>query len=317
MVIVIILCTALGVASALGSLGNCLVFFAVIKFENLRDIPDLFIFSLSLSDLLVTTLYQPLKAYRLAHLKDVSTQMNILIRWSRFLGYVSLIASISNMLGVTVERLISIRFPLKYDFLVTKRRAKITILCIWAFSITYGAIWSEDLVPASYLSIYFIVVLSGTVSIYVYIFRVARRLEISTVQLSQNSSIEQNRRNHRKERKAAKTIAMILGVAITCWIPFLIISRIFAKEQDVDLIVSLMSSLQVLSVCNSSLNPYIYCVRSQRYYVAFIKLLGLQKILAKKVQVTQASRVLPHGYNLPPHARTPCQGKAVLNDVTA
>ncbi|KAK2553237.1 Trace amine-associated receptor 13c [Acropora cervicornis] len=152
-------------------------------------------------------------------------------------------------------------------------------------------------------------------STYVYIFLVARRLEISTVQLSQNGSIEENKRNHRKERKAAKTIAMILGVAITCWIPFLIISRIFAKEQDVDLIVSLMSSLQVLSVCNSSLNPYIYCVRSQRYYVAFIKLLGLQKILSKKVRVT--SRVLPHGYNLPLHARTPCQGKAVFNDVTA
>lgn len=315
MLIVIILCTVLGVASTLGTLGNSLVFLAVIKFENLRDISDLFIFSLSLSDLLVTTLYQPLKAYRLAHLKDVSTQMDILIRWSGFLGYVSLIASISNMLGVTMERLISIRFPLKYDFLITKKRAIFTILCIWAFSITYGAIWSEDLVPASYLSIYFIVVLFGTVSIYVYIFLVTRRLEISTVQLAQNGSIDENRCNHHKERKAAKTIALILGVAITCWIPILIIPRFFARDQDVDLIVFLKSSLQVLSVCNSSINPYIYCMRSQRYYIAFIKLLGLQKILSKKGQVT--SRVLPHSCNLRPHARTPCRGKAVLNDMTA
>ena len=35
---------------------------------------------------------------------------------SAFLGYVALIASITNMLGVTVERLMSIRFPLNMDF---------------------------------------------------------------------------------------------------------------------------------------------------------------------------------------------------------
>ena len=140
--LVVILCTVLSVASVVGTLGNTLVLLSIIKFDNLRAIPDLFIFSLSLSDLLVTTVYQPLKAYRLAHFGENSEEMDLLIITSRFLGHFSLSASITNMFGVTVERMISIRFPLKYDLFATRRRAIATLICIWIFSVTYGAIES-------------------------------------------------------------------------------------------------------------------------------------------------------------------------------
>ena len=127
--VVIVLCIVLGLGSIFGTTGNTLVVSSIIKFENLRAIPDLFIFSLSISDLLVSALYQPLKAYRMAH----------------------------------AERLMSIRFPLKYGLLVKKTRAVVTLICIWVFSIAYGGIWSEDLVQATYLSSYFVAVLLGTI----------------------------------------------------------------------------------------------------------------------------------------------------------
>lgn len=284
---VIILCTVLGVASIVGTLGNTLVLLSIIKFDNLRAIPDLFIFSLSLSDLLVTTLYQPLKAYRLANLQEVSTVIDVLKISSRFLGHFSLIASISNMFGVTVERLISIRFPLKYDLLVTKRRAIITVICIWTFSITYGGIWSQGLAPESYLAIYFVAILVGTVSIYVYIFLVAKRLEESVAQI-RNGSTGEERPSSRRERKAAKTIAIILGVAIGCWLPLLIVPSVLANDPNRARFMRIFSSLQVLSVCNSSINPYIYCARSRRYYVAFVKLLGMHRVVMVQVAVAPA-----------------------------
>ena len=151
--VVIVLCIVLGLGSIFGTTGNTLVVSSIIKFENLRAIPDLFIFSLSISDLLVSALYQPLKAYRITpHLSDDSTVMKFVISISAFLGYVALIASITNMFGVSVERLMSIRFPLKYGLLVTNTRAVVTLICIWVFSIAYGGIWSQDLAPATYLS---------------------------------------------------------------------------------------------------------------------------------------------------------------------
>lgn len=136
----VILCTVLGVASVVGTFGNMLVLLSVIRFENLKAIPDLFIFSLSLSDILVTALYQPLKMYRYTNLQETNEAY---LGTSSFLGYLSLVASITNVFGVTVERLVSIRFPLKYGRFVTRRRAIVTIICIWTFSVINGAIGSR------------------------------------------------------------------------------------------------------------------------------------------------------------------------------
>ena len=116
----VMLCPVLGVASVLGTFETSLLLLSMIKFENLREIPDLFICSLSLSDLIVTALYQPLTAYGLPRLEQL-TITTVYYEILHFLGLFSLIASITNMFGVTVERLISIRFPLKYDLFVTKR----------------------------------------------------------------------------------------------------------------------------------------------------------------------------------------------------
>ena len=283
---VVILCTVLAFASVMGTLGNSLVLLSIIKFDSLRAIPDFFIFSLSLSDFLVTAIFQPLKAYKIANFEQVSTNAEFL-EISSFLGHFALIASISNMFGVTVERLVSIRFPLKYDFLVTKVRATFIIICIWIFSISYGAIWSRGLVSAKYLSIYFVLVLVGTVSIYFYIFLIARRLEDRTVQ-AQNESTDAEipNRRVRRERKAAKTIAIILGVAVFCWLPLLIVPNVLPNDLDSTTFRKIFFPLQTLSVCNSSINPYIYCVRSCRYSVAFVKLLRLQRTF--KVQAIDA-----------------------------
>ena len=278
----VILCTVLGVASVLGTFGNSLVLLSIIKFDNLRAIPDLFIFSLSLSDLLVTAIFQPIKTYRFANWHQVSTSVD-LVATSSFLGHFSLIASITNMFGVTVERLISIRFPLKYDLVVTRARAVVTMICFWIFSIAYGAVWSTELVSKQYLAIYFILVLTGTVLIYIYIFLVAKRLEDSVFQ-AQNESTNVERPTTHRERKAAKTIAIILGVAVVCWLPVLIVPGSLSSHLDYTTFLSVFYPLHVLSVCNSSMNPYIYCARSRRYSVAFVKLLGLNRF--RKVQAT-------------------------------
>ena len=278
----VILCTVLVVASVLGTFGNSLVLLSIMKFDNLRAIPDLFIFSLSSSDLLVTAIYQPFKTYRFANWQQVSANADLLAT-SSFLGHFSLIASITNMFGVTVERLISIRFPLKYNLVVTRVRAVVTMICFWIFSIAYGAVWSTKLVSIKYLAIYFALVLTGTVLIYFYIFLVAKRLEDSVFH-AQNESTNVERPTTQRERKAAKTIAIILGVAVVCWLPILVVPNLLPRDLDYTTFLRVFYPLHVLSVCNSSINPYIYCARSRRYSVAFVKLLGLNRF--GKVQTT-------------------------------
>ena len=268
----IALCTLLGVASLLGTFGNALVLSSIIKFDNLHEIPDFFIFSLSLSDLLVTALYQPLRIYRITHLEETSENM-MLMQISSFLGFLSLIASISNIFGVTVERLISIRFPLKYDLLVTRKRAMTSLICVWIFSTAHAAIVFKPGSHRSFTSIFLLVLIAGTTSIYVYLFTVAKRIE-AAVNRNTPFQNENNQPGNGGRHKAAKTIAIILAVALLCWVPFLIATP-FLRDSNRPIFLS----LQALSVCNSSINPYIYCARSQRFYEAFLRLLGLRRRL--------------------------------------
>ena len=107
---------------------------------------------------------------------------------------------------------------------------------------------------------------------------VASRLEQSVAHI-QNTSTREQRTGFRRERKAAKTIAVILGVAIVCWVPLLVVPRVIASYVHNTTYFTIFTLLQILSVCNSSINPYIYCVRSRRYYEAFVKLLGLHNLV--------------------------------------
>lgn len=264
-----ILCSVLGVASTVGTLGNTLVLLSIIKFDSLRDIPDLFIFSLSLSDLLVTSVYQPFKFYRLVHLQEISWNMTY-IQFSTFLGHLSLIASITNMFGLTVERLISIRFPLRYDLLVTRTRAVLALTFLWIFCLACGALVSWKRFLRLHAGVLFLLLIAGTVLIYIYLYFVAKRLEAA---MPRNGSLQgEQRLRSPRGHKAAKSISIILGVALSCWLPFLI-----GAPQVPSLETFLY--LQTLSVCNSSINPYVYCARSRRYYEAFLKLLGLRRLI--------------------------------------
>ena len=121
---------------------------------------------------------------------------------------------------------------------------------------------------------------------------VANRLERS-VALVQNTSTRKQRTGFRRERKAAKTIVVILGVAIVCWFPLLVVPRVIASYVHNTTYFTIFTLLQVLPVCNSSINPYIYCVRSCRYYEAFVKLLGLHNLVKYKVQAIVAPSSTP------------------------
>ena len=152
------------------------------------------------------------------------------------------------------------------------------MVCIWIFSAICGAVWSTALAPKKHLGINIILILAGTVAIYFYIFLIAKRLEDSVIQL-QNGPLDDQVSNTWRNRKAAKTIAIILGVAVGCWLPFLIFPHVVSlKDSDHARYWNLFFSLHVLAVCNSSINPYIYCARSRRYFSAFVKLLGLQSV---------------------------------------
>lgn len=78
----------------------------------------------------------------------------------------------------------------------------------------------------------------------------------------------------KRERKAARTLAIITGTFIGCWLPFFILAivRPFCGDNcNVDPLLS--SVISWLGYCNSLLNPIIYTVFNPDFRMAFRKIL--------------------------------------------
>lgn len=79
-----------------------------------------------------------------------------------------------------------------------------------------------------------------------------------------------------KERRAARTLGIIMGVFILCWVPFFILYIITPFCPTCCVSDVLMDFLTWLGYINSALNPIIYTIFNLDYRRAFKKLLGIK-----------------------------------------
>ena len=253
------------VASLIGSVGNLLVLLAVFKNDNIRTIPDFFITSLAFSDFTVCAVFLPLSIYQFHQPQNTGQQKDLSSLARSFLGQVSMVASATNMFAVTIDRVIAIGFPFKYVASVTKQKAAVTIAVVWMISIALGALLIGELISIYVIAIYSAVLLLNTIVMYIYIFvkakRQENRIQEMTIRMPGVSA----------EKKVAKTIFTVVGIYAVCWLPTLLLPAFVNPsseqfKQSFPWVMTLLAS-------NSALNPFIYCLKSQKYRLAFSKIL--------------------------------------------
>lgn len=268
---VVILSIICSLASVSGSIGNSLVILAVAKSESLRSIPDFIISSLACSDLTVCFIYLPLLIFQ------VTYGNNFFVNTAkRFFGHFSVIASITNMFVITIDRLLAVRFPLKYPIFVTEKVAFSSIAIVWLISLSFGAVYSQELNNPSHhaiLTVYTTLLIFGTWAIYAFIFFAAKRQENKVVQpvnpaTPPHISVLQ--------QKATKTIFIVVGIYALCWLPSKLIHFFVNPAKNPILFKKSFFWIQAALACNSALNPYVYCIRSERYRKQFAKLLRIK-----------------------------------------
>ena len=273
---VVILTVICVLASMCGTFGNSLVILAVLKSESLRSIPDFVILSLAFSDFTVCFVYLPLSAYKYNHYRSpISHPDSAFSIVTSFFGHISLIGSVTNMFVVTVDRVIAIRFPLKYPSIMTVKTAMFAIAMVWLISFAFGGIYAPEIGVSRFVILsYCIILLLVTISMYAYIFCAARKQENKVHSL--NSSTQPNVDQQRAEKKAAKTIFTVVGIYGLCWIPMLLLPIIVNPSTNEMLFKRCFPWVQTALSCNSALNPYVYCLRSRKYRKQFAKLLRLK-----------------------------------------
>ena len=77
----------------------------------------------------------------------------------------------------------------------------------------------------------------------------------------------------KRERKAAKTLAIVTGAFIACWLPFFIMALMMPIFKGFEFNPHLIAFLWWMGSFNSTLNPMIYTIFSPEFRLAFQRIL--------------------------------------------
>ncbi|XP_041352921.1 probable G-protein coupled receptor No9 [Gigantopelta aegis] len=252
--------------------GNTLVLIAVYFEHKLHTIPNAFIASLAVADLLVGLVTIPLCTVFYLKLPNVEHNKYLcLFRISTSLY--SCGASLLNLLLMSFDRYLAVIYPLRYHALMTPNRAKNALIVLWVFitvisfvPLTGWNTWKDGSVcdlyevlarEHIYFSVHFLVLscLTLTIILYSRIFYVAHSHR-KNIQATSKLNVAARRQ---KEYKSAKVMSLISLLFVLFWLPYLTcgILKIF-KSLTWDVVEVSKSFALCLSFSNSMVNPIVY-----------------------------------------------------------
>ncbi|XP_027140128.1 trace amine-associated receptor 1-like [Larimichthys crocea] len=279
-----LLCVSVGCLSVLIMFGNLLVIISIIYFKQLHTPTNYLIQSLAVADLLVGLLVLPFSTilavsscWDLEYLLcEVRTTFDIFLCTS----------SILNLCFISVDRYYAVCQPLRYRAKINVHVVVIMILVSWTVPALNGititvlgvnqgqsnrkCVLLQNLNSAStgpVLSFYLPAIIMLT--IYLNILMVAQRQARSI----QKTTCQRKKSESKMERKATKTLAIVMGVFLTCWTPFFL-CRTFNPISNFTIPVTLMAAFKWFGWSNSMLNPFIYAFFYSWFRSAFRMILS-------------------------------------------
>lgn len=297
-------------------LGNTLVCAAVIKFRHLRSkVTNSFVISLAVSDLFVAVLVMPWRA--VSEVAGIWLFGRFCDTWVAF-DIMCSTASILNLCIISMDRYWAISSPFRYERKMTRRFAFLMIGVAWTLSILISFIpvqlnWHRAdkstadnpdncnaslnrtyAISSSLISFYIpVVIMVGT---YTRIFRIAQTQIRRISSLERAAEPRAQSQSHRasthdenslktsfkRETKVLKTLSIIMGVFVFCWLPFFVLNCVVPfchldKVGELPCVSDTTFSIFVwFGWANSSLNPVIYAFNAD-FRKAFSTILGCNK----------------------------------------
>lgn len=269
-------------------LGNALVLIAMLLKKKLRTVSNMFIVSLSFTDFLLGSIVMiPAALQELFHEWVLIHEFCPV--WVSFDVMLSS-ASVLNVCLISIDRYISIITPLRYNTMMTFKKASLMLAGVWSIAVlssfvpimngfhnpTVPSLKNLTLFSSTPLCLF---IISGTygliattvtilcpiiIAIVLY-YRVSKEAKrqaffVSTLLTPGNVLLRQHvPAKHLREpftRKATVTLGTIVGAYVTTWSPFLIANIIEGFCQCIP--GKIFTSFVWLGYCNSLINPIIY-----------------------------------------------------------
>ena len=257
-------------------IGNAVALWLFYKNKSLRTISNWFLASLCVADflagLVVDPVYIGIRVFAQPRIGSILRKV-IQMVWIH-----STASTVFNLCCVSVDRFIAIRFPFRYQDIITKKRCYTVIIMVWLISLflpfsrilvenatTFGGFW------LSLLFIFFALPLTVVTSCCFWIFIIAKkqasRIKRENLQnFNEMNSPVRAIQNH----KAIKTVGFVLGVYIVSWMPFSVLSvahYVTASDNCFSnkLVYIVWPWLEAVCLTSSAINPWIYFFRNREF----------------------------------------------------
>uniref|UniRef100_A0A8C9XTN5 G-protein coupled receptors family 1 profile domain-containing protein n=1 Tax=Sander lucioperca TaxID=283035 RepID=A0A8C9XTN5_SANLU len=258
-------------------MGNLVIMAAVAHFRSLQTPTNAFVVSLAVTDFLVAVLVMP---FSLGHSVDSWHFRRFFCRAHFLLDITFCTCSIFNLSCVALDR--------------NNKRVAILLLLCWILPLVisslcvYLGMYTQSppavvssskqdtqtclamfYVPNAFATsaISFFIPMGFMLFAYGKIFKAAQRQArwIHAIAYLERYSLK-------KERKAAKTLGLIIGVFLFCWLPFFCVTVVHSlKGYSVSPLV--LEASMWLEYANSSLNPFLYALFNMNYRHVFAAML--------------------------------------------
>lgn len=304
--------------------GNFTVCITVLITQSLHSFTNYIVASLAVSDLMVGSLSLPFRIHQTLHNTKWCLGEGACLFWV-CIDLFCCCASIGNLALISVDRFLATKYPLTYQDLLSRATKIAMISIVWLYSIIVASSglvnWTHANQPVVLIhngcfksdkyfytfasSLGFFLPLIIIIIAYSYVFKVAighwraiRRLTVPALPATGLNSTTNQRKALTREIKAAKTLAIVVGVFVVCWAPFFIIlmakfwcDSCFNHYNDSTIQGLIMfvniTFVYTLPNINSTLNPFIYVIFSKKLRQAFVRFF---EMISNKIRGSGAVR---------------------------
>uniref|UniRef100_UPI0009B32E63 trace amine-associated receptor 13c-like n=1 Tax=Monopterus albus TaxID=43700 RepID=UPI0009B32E63 len=251
---------------------NLLVIISISHFRQLHTPTNLLLLSLAVADFLVGLFVMPFQILLTEPCWFLGDLVCVLFY---FLPFITVYASVVNMVLISVDRYVAICDPLRYPTKITQKRVQVFILLCWIYAVfcnfmilydnlkqlgRYNSCYGKCVITingAVDMVLFFILPITAIIILYMRVFVVAvsqaraMRSHIAAVTLQCSVTVTAKK----SEMKAARTLGVLVAVFLMCYCPSYCVSL-----SNYDIMIGSSSTVVVifLTYLNSCLNPVIY-----------------------------------------------------------
>ena len=270
--------------SIIGLCGNILVCFTIWKATFLHTTTNYLIVNLAITDSLVClfSTLQLLWSKLVFPSSEIAKHIFCHLLASEVWLFLSTTSSAAALILVSLERFIGVVYPLHYQLLITAKRVRIAITFQWITALiaeAFNAVFSfydgneNDCIFNVHVGFYALQsIISYVLPVVTLIYLYCRMFLSLKINLRPNGESNNFEARMEQNRRARRNILMNLFIVTILFVAFLTPGQVmFLLRYFVDITIDDVTNtitLYILLLCNSVVNPIVYCFRYKQFQKA-------------------------------------------------